>query len=204
MAKRVIQMYDKYKSTTKTYPKVIKECLQEDVTDYIEGQVKANPTLAGTEASLEGLQVGDTKYKVEQPINVVANPSPAGTTELTGIQIGTTKYKINSGKQLYQHNIKLDADYCYIYIVIISDRSTAYTKNDLSQYLMDNNIDSINSALNSVNGYYARGGEYSIPMSLFYETTNGFVISTRDTTSQTWATKILTTVSVSIDKVVEL
>ena len=28
-------------------------------------QVEANPTLAGTEAALEGLQVGDTKYKVE-------------------------------------------------------------------------------------------------------------------------------------------
>lgn len=28
-------------------------------------KVVANPTLAGTEAALEGLQVGDTKYKVE-------------------------------------------------------------------------------------------------------------------------------------------
>lgn len=28
-------------------------------------QVVANPTLAGTEAALEGLQVGDTKYKVD-------------------------------------------------------------------------------------------------------------------------------------------
>lgn len=105
MAKRVIQMYDKYKSTTKTYPKIIKECLQKDVTDYIEGQVEANPTLAGTEASLTGLQVGDTKYKVEQPTTIVANPDPAGETELTGLQIGDTKYKVGGGKQLYMHNI---------------------------------------------------------------------------------------------------
>ena len=34
-------------------------------------KVKANPTLAGTEAALEGLQVGDTKYKVDQPVVVV-------------------------------------------------------------------------------------------------------------------------------------
>ena len=138
MAKRVIQMYDKYKSTTKTYPKIIKECLQKDVTDYIEGQVEANPTLAGTEAELTGLQVGDTKYKVPQGTQVVANPDPAGTTELTGLQIGDTKYKINTGKQLYQHNVSFIEDtsgYEGIMFPIINDSPTAFTKSTLANWL---------------------------------------------------------------------
>lgn len=77
MAKKVIQMYDKYKSTTKIYPKIIEECLPSDIVGKIEDATKvtANPTLAGTEADLTGLQVGDTKFKV------------------------------GGGKQLYQHNI---------------------------------------------------------------------------------------------------
>ena len=129
MAKKVIQMYDKYKSTTKIYPKVIKECFQEDAQEYIEGQVVANPELAGTEGSLTSLEVGGTKYKVEQPINVEANPTLAGTeADLTGIQIGETKYKVGGGSQLYQHNITgnlmdggLGYNYC-VSITIINDR----------------------------------------------------------------------------------
>ena len=58
-------------------------------------QVNANPTLAGTEAALEGIEVGSTKYQVEQPINVVANPTLAGTeAALEGIEVGSTKYKV--------------------------------------------------------------------------------------------------------------
>ena len=60
--------------------------------------VEANPTLAGTEADLEGLQVGDTKYKVPSGTEVVANPTLAGTeADLEGLQVGDTKYKVPSG-----------------------------------------------------------------------------------------------------------
>ena len=141
MAKKVIQMYDKYKSTTKIYPKVIKECFQEDAQEYIEGQVKANPTLAGTEAGLTGLEVGGTKYKVEQPINVVANPTLAGTeADLEGIEIGDTKYKIGGGKQLYQHNITaFDASNSNRLIVkIINDSNTPFTFSSLVSFLKTN------------------------------------------------------------------
>ena len=89
--------------------------------------VVANPTLAGTEDDLTGLQVGDTKYKVpsgttqEQanwnesdtnspayiknkpsiPDAVVANPTLAGTeADLTGLQVGSTKYAIPTGLQV--------------------------------------------------------------------------------------------------------
>lgn len=143
MAKRIIQMYDKYQSTTKVYPKIIKDCLQEDVTDYVEGQVKANPTLAGTEASLTGIQVGDTKYKVEQPINVVANPTLAGTEAgLESIEIGDTKYKISGGgKQLYTHNISFKtandtSRATRATMQIINDSDTAFTADTLKAYLI--------------------------------------------------------------------
>jgi len=60
--------------------------------------VVANPVLAGTEASLTGVEVDGTKYKVEQPTTVVANPTLVGTeADLTGLQVGSTKYKIPSG-----------------------------------------------------------------------------------------------------------
>lgn len=149
MAKKIVQMYDKYQSTTRVYPKIIKDCLQEDVTDYIEGQVEANPTLAGTEASLTGLQVGDTKYKVEQPINVVANPTLAGTEgNLEGLQVGDTKYKVGGGSQLYRNRITLSS--CSWYVS--SEYKTGHltldlicevlitSKNDLTNYL--NNLTS--------------------------------------------------------------
>ena len=37
-----------------------------EVIDIINEQIKANPTLVGTETALTGLQVGDTKYAVPQ------------------------------------------------------------------------------------------------------------------------------------------
>lgn len=139
MAKRIIQMYDKYKSTTKVYPKVIKECLQEDVKSYIEGQVVANPTLAGTENALTGIQVGSTKYKVEQPINVVANPTLAGTeSDLTGLEVGNTKYKIGGGKQLYKHIIMINSNTLgtqNLLIEIINDSATQFTITTLATYI---------------------------------------------------------------------
>lgn len=57
--------------------------------------VVANPTLAGTEDSLTGIQIGETKYAVDSGTSVVANPTLAGTEDsLTGIQIGETKYSV--------------------------------------------------------------------------------------------------------------
>lgn len=180
MAKRVIQMYDKYKSTTKTYPKIIKECLQKDVTDYIEGQVEANPTLAGSEAELTGLQVGDTKYKVPQGTTVIANPDPAGETALTGLQIGDTKYKV--GSKLYQHNLWVKGSryaggtYHYIYcgISITSYSNTPLTTYALiKDYLISKDCTSINKEFTSVNGISKTdAGTNSFIIGIWYDTTN--------------------------------
>lgn len=61
-------------------------------------EVVANPTLAGTEAALTGLEVDGTKYKVNQPIVVEGNPSGAGGgSALTGLKIGDTVYKVRDG-----------------------------------------------------------------------------------------------------------
>lgn len=102
--------------------------------------VTANPTLAGTEAALEGLQVASTKYKVNQPINVVANPTLAGTeAALTGLQVGDTKYKIGGGENavdIFNNSVVVTAE-DYDGVVIV----TTY---DLSEYPPDQWVVTIN------------------------------------------------------------
>lgn len=95
-------------------------------------EVVANPELAGTETDLTGLQVGETKYKVEQPVNVEANPTLAGTeADLTGLQIGDTKYKVPSGGGgggKYRHNITFTRTGIFrACFSIISSQSSPYT-----------------------------------------------------------------------------
>lgn len=73
----------------------IKQFAREEVNESIDEVVEANPALAGTEADLTGLKVGDTKYKVPTGTNVEANPTLAGTeSDLEGLEVGETKYKV--------------------------------------------------------------------------------------------------------------
>lgn len=61
-------------------------------------EVIANPTLAGTEAALTGLEVDGTKYKVNQPIDVEGNPAGVGGgSALTGLKIDNTVFKVRDG-----------------------------------------------------------------------------------------------------------
>ena len=164
MAKKVIQMYDKYKSTTKIYPKVIKESFQDDAKEYIEGQVVANPELAGTEAGLTSLEVGGTKYKVEQPINVVANPTLAGTEDnLTGLQVGDTKYKVPSGgggSTRYLHKICVfTSNNIYALINIENSDNTVYnTKAKLSQAIYNKGATTRDSSLIATGQHVTEAG----------------------------------------------
>ena len=58
-------------------------------------QIAVNPTLAGTEAAMTGLELNGTKYKMP---TVSANPTLAGTeTELEGLEVNGTKYKMPEG-----------------------------------------------------------------------------------------------------------
>ena len=72
-------------------------------------QVVANPTLVGTEADLEG------------------------------IQIGSTKYKVGGGKQLYQHNIVVQyesgTNFFRIGFPIISESATAMDKSAVIDWI---------------------------------------------------------------------
>ena len=73
----------------------IKQFAREEVNESIDEVVEANPALAGTEADLTGLKVGDTKYKVPTGTNVEANPTLEGTeSDLEGLKVGATKYKV--------------------------------------------------------------------------------------------------------------
>ena len=88
------------------YGEDITEIIDEITKNYTGGgggtTVVANPTLAGTESDLTGLQVGETKYKVDTGTNVVANPElEGGEDALTSLQVGNTKYAIQSGGTNY-------------------------------------------------------------------------------------------------------
>lgn len=135
MPKKVITLKDKYKSTTFIYPKQIQQSLpsdiqpvvpepesytptgEEPVAQYItigdtvykfEGgtDVVANPILAGTEADLTGLQIGDTKYKI-----------PTGST--------THKYLVHV--EIYR------VGYGSIYFTVLKDDITNFTMETLIQ-----------------------------------------------------------------------
>lgn len=121
MAKRVIQLYDKYKSTTKVYPLIVGESITNDAKEEIA-------------------KIADAEIEGKVP-EVEANPELAGTeAELGSIQIGETKYKIGGGKQLYQHNISLlDSLYKqFITFTIISSNSSAMSKSDIVNYIKTN------------------------------------------------------------------
>lgn len=63
-------------------------------------EVVANPTLAGTEDDLEGIEIDGTKYKVEQPIDVEANPSGTGSTDLNKLKVGSAIYNVPQGTEV--------------------------------------------------------------------------------------------------------
>ena len=98
--------------------------------------VVANPTLAGTEAALTGIEVGDTKYKVEQPIpveyeelfddNVVISSTPVTPLSLGYVDIGA--YPINkmratvNGKLLIFYDGRLSySDDNTLYVIYTED-----------------------------------------------------------------------------------
>lgn len=125
MAKRDITLRDKYKSTTALYPKInaksfttsaiekVASIADAEIEDKVN-EVVANPTLAGTEADLTGIQIGETKYKV---------PSGGGG--------GTTRYL---------HNIKIQQANMGSVITcqVITNSNTAFTKNSFMNFLDDN------------------------------------------------------------------
>jgi len=101
--------------------------------------VVANPTLAGTEANLTGLQVGDTKYKV---------PEGGGTA--------LYKHNINIRDNEYESSATKSAN-----IFILSSSDTPFTKETLYQHFKEHNLKTI-SEYYSANGYFNNNICYGI------------------------------------------
>ena len=176
MAKKVVQLYDKYKSTTKVFPKIIEECFEESAKEYITGQVVANPTPTGEETTLATLKIGSTQYAIPVPTSVIANPELVGTeAELGSLQIGDTKYKIGGGKQLYQHNITMQYSYYIIRFEIINDSATSITSIDtIKDYLFNNNFKFEYNAKNC-NGYMDNGSYEGAIYGIHRLTNTGYI-----------------------------
>ena len=109
--------------------------------------VSANPTLAGTEADLTGLEVDGTKYKVSSGggsgTTVVANPTlQGGEADLTSITIGNTNYAIPSGSgggKEYIHKISLSSTVFGDYSLVIKNQNnTPFTLSVLTAWLLSN------------------------------------------------------------------
>lgn len=135
MAKKIIQMYDKYQSTTKVYPKVLEECLPEDYQ--------------GLPDSLD-----DLEETVENIPEVIANPELAGTEDdLEGLQVGNTKYKVGGGKQLYQHNIVLQLNSTgAVTLQLITDNNVTMNITEIADYIKTKSSGSTYPIIAS--GYY--------------------------------------------------
>ena len=139
-------------------------------------EVIANPTLAGTEGDLTGLQVGGTKYKVSK---VVANPTLVGTeTSLTGLEVNGVKYKAGGGGggSLYRHlvNVYLDEGLCHL--TILNSSSTAIT--DLNLQILGGLVACcglVGMAGNPVYGVYYANNKYYLD-----DHTGGFSILDAD------------------------
>ena len=77
--------------------------------------------------------------KEESGTQVVANPELTGEEEaLTGLEIDETKYKI-AGKKIYAHAITICDNLnqrMTASLLVVSDRATAYTMDDLVDYFL--------------------------------------------------------------------
>lgn len=81
---------------------------EQEIIDVINDQIKVNPTLAGTEPNLTGLQMGDDKYANPEGTIVVANPTVSqDDATLTSLKIDDTNYKL---PQLYEIKVSFGDD----------------------------------------------------------------------------------------------
>ena len=92
--------------------------------------VVANPTLSGDEATLNGLEVDGTKYKV----------GGSGGSEV----------------HLYQHNIFCNSNYGRFYIIIYNSDTTAFTNNTFNAYIVNSELTDYNF---SCSGWFSKNNE---------------------------------------------
>lgn len=69
-------------------------------------KVTANPTLAGTESALEGLQVGDTKYKIDNEIPTVT----LATTDISSVLTGIIAFLVGGNDTIQRKKFTLTSE----------------------------------------------------------------------------------------------
>ena len=123
------------KLTDKFFNRVIEGDLELSSGDKSKNgitKVVANPTLAGTEAGLEGLEVSGTKYSVKKGAVAGVEGAPSGTLDtVLGLDSNgkLAKGSVSGGTQLYLHDIKSEqGDY---HIIAISKSNTQLSMSDL-------------------------------------------------------------------------
>ena len=108
------------KLTDKFFNRVIEGDLELSSADKSNNgitKVVANPTLAGTEAGLEGLEVNGTKYSVKKGAVAGVEGAPSGTlATVLGLDSNgkLAKGSVSGGTKLYKHDIHIeihDQDY---------------------------------------------------------------------------------------------
>ena len=134
MARKVFQMRDKHLSTTNLYPKQIEQSLPKDVVPVATEPETYTPTGEEPEAEYITInnvtyKVGGGTLVIANP--TLAGTE----ADLTGIQIGDVKYKVSSGSKKYIHHIRLtkSGDDNFNFDVISND-ITAFTFSTLLQH----------------------------------------------------------------------
>lgn len=147
-----------YKATNDFIGAIVFSQSIQDISSEIGGQM-ANVLVLCNPSTYEGMVI-------QAELNgTIANPTLSGNeTELTSIGIGSDKYKVGGGKQLYQHNLRLDLGLSGVLLSIINDSSTPFTIATLSAYLTSNSFIDLQS-LYPAFGHYrdtSAGADYSV------------------------------------------
>lgn len=94
--------------------------------------VVANPTLAGTETELTGLQVGDTKYKIPSGGSTIDIAFHSDDSYLSSVEYNGMTY--NVARKLYRHIFIGTDGQMYITIIVDDSESSLATPLDSQTY----------------------------------------------------------------------
>ena len=116
--------------TDKFYNRVIEGDLELSSADKSKNgitKVVANPTLAGTEVGLEGLEVSGTKYSVKKGAVAGVEGAPSGTlATVLGLDNNgkLAKGSVSGGTKLYQHYLVVETSTERFEFCIINNKSS--------------------------------------------------------------------------------
>lgn len=177
MAKKITVLTDKYKSTTKIYPKVILDSLTPEVKEYIESQASNDPKLfiirteptyiAGNAYSISKSDItGDYKqYDYVLYVDWTSGQVIKSLYYINMIDVNTVLLTligdVSGGKQLYQHNIYFKDGSSSIHAIITNDNNTKFTIETFTKWLYDNGFTGVspNYLCYPLSFYYSNGAQ---------------------------------------------